>query len=166
MIRKATSSDLTYILNIIKNCTNHMIDNKIFQWNENYPSKEILKDDIKSNNLYLIEKNEKTIGCVMKSEKQSKVYKKVKWITENKKNLYVHRLAVDPKYQGKGYGIKLMDFVERNALKNNFISIRLDTFSKNKRNVKFYKKRGYIKIEDIYFPNQSIYPFYCLEKIL
>ena len=166
MIRKATSSDLTYILNIIKNCTNHMIDNKIFQWNENYPSKEILKDDIKSNNLYLIEKNEKTIGCVMNSEKQSKVYKKVKWITENKKNLYVHRLAVDPKYQGKGYGIKLMDFVERNALKNNFISIRLDTFSKNKRNVKFYKKRGYIKIEDIYFPNQSIYPFYCLEKLL
>ena len=166
MIRKATSSDLTYILNIIKNCTNHMIDNKIFQWNENYPSKEILKDDIKSNNLYLIKKNEKTIGCVMKSEKQSKVYKKVKWITENKKNLYVHRLAVDPKYQGKGYGIKLMDFVERNALKNNFISIRLDTFSKNKRNVKFYKKRGYIKIENIYFPNQSIYPFYCLEKIL
>ena len=166
MIRKATSSDLTYILNIIKNCTNHMIDNKIFQWNENYPSKGILKDDIKSNNLYLIEKNEKTIGCVMKSKKQSKVYKKVKWITENKKNLYVHRLAVDPKYQGKGYGIKLMDFVERNALKNNFISIRLDTFSKNKRNVKFYKKRGYIKIEDIYFPNQSIYPFYCLEKLL
>jgi len=166
MIRKATLSDLPYILNIIKNCTNHMINNKIFQWNENYPSKEILKNDIKSNNLYLIEKNKKTIGCVMKSEKQSKVYKKVKWITENKKNLYVHRLAVDPKYQGKGYGIKLMDFIERNAFKKNFISIRLDTFSKNKRNVKFYKKRGYIKIEDIYFHNQSIYPFYCLEKLL
>ena len=41
MIRKATFSDLPYILNIIKKCTNHMIDNKIFQWNKNYPSKEI-----------------------------------------------------------------------------------------------------------------------------
>ena len=88
------------------------------------------------------------------------------WHGEIKKNIYVHRLAVDPKYQGKGYGIKLMDFIEENALKKGYKSIRLDTFSKNKRNINFYKKRGYLKIEDIYFPNQSIYPFYCLEKIL
>ena len=166
MIRKAIFSDLPYVFNIIKNCTNHMIDNKIFQWNENYPSKEIFYNDIKNKNLYIIENNKKIIGCVMRSENQSKVYKKVRWIAENKKSLYVHRLAVDPKYQGKGYGIKLMDFIEGNALKNNYISIRLDTFSKNKRNVRFYKKRGYIKIEDIFFPNQSVYPFYCFEKIL
>ncbi len=47
MIRKATLSDLPYILNIIKNCTNHMINNKIFQWNENYPSKGIFNTDSK-----------------------------------------------------------------------------------------------------------------------
>ena len=166
MIRKATLSDLPYILNIIKNCTNHMINNKIFQWNENYPSKEIFNTDIKNKNLYIIEHSKTIIGCVMKSMIQSEAYKNVNWKTENKKNLYVHRLAVDPKYQGKGFGIKLMNFVEENALKNNYLSIRLDTFSKNKRNVKFYKKRGYIKIEDIYFLNQSVYPFYCFEKIL
>ena len=143
-----------------------MINNKIFQWNENYPSKEIFNDDIKKNNLYLIESNKKIIGCVMKSIMENEAYKNVNWKTENKKNLYVHRLAVDPKYQGRGFGIKLMDFVEENAMKKNYLSIRLDTFSKNKRNVKFYKKRGYIKIEDIYFLNQSIYPFYCFEKIL
>lgn len=166
MIRKATLSDLPYILNIIKNCTNHMINNKIFQWNENYPSKGIFNTDIKKKNLYIIEHSKTIIGCVMKSMIQSKAYKNVNWKTENKKNLYVHRLAVDPKYQGRGFGIKLMNFVEENALKNNYLSIRLDTFSKNKRNVKFYKKRGYIKIEDIYFLNQSVYPFYCFEKIL
>ena len=99
MIKKATFSDLPYILNIIKKCTNHMIDNKIFQWNENYPSKEIFYDDIKNNNLYIIHNNKRIIGCVMKSVNQNSVYKKVKWITENKKNIYVHRLAVDPKYQ-------------------------------------------------------------------
>ena len=48
MIREATFNDLPYILNIIKKCTNHMIKNKIFQWNENYPSKEIFIDDIKN----------------------------------------------------------------------------------------------------------------------
>lgn len=166
MIREATFNDLPYILNIIKKCTNHMIKNKIFQWNENYPSKKIFIDDIKNNNLYLIENNTTIIGCVMKSVIESDAYKNVNWKTENKKNLYVHRLAVDPKYQGRGFGIKLMDFVEENAIKKNYLSIRLDTFSKNKRNVKFYKKRGYIKIEDIYFPNQSVYPFYCFEKFL
>ena len=46
MIRQATHNDLPYILNIIKNCTNHMINNKIYQWNKNYPSKGIFKNDI------------------------------------------------------------------------------------------------------------------------
>jgi len=166
MIRKATFNDLPYILKIIKKCTNHMIKNEIFQWNENYPSKKFFNNDIKKNNLYLIENNQRIIGCVMKSRVESLVYKNVNWKTENKKNLYVHRLAVDPKYQGRGFGIKLMDFIEEYALKKDFLSIRLDTFSKNKRNIKFYKARGYIKIENIYFPNQSIYPFYCFEKII
>jgi len=166
MIRKATLNDLSSILVIINACTNHMIKNKIFQWNKKYPSKEVFYNDIKNKSLYVFENNKIIIGCIMITESESIVYKKVKWKTINKKNLYVHRLAVNPKNQGKGFGMKLMTFAEQYALKRNFLSIRLDTFSKNKRNIKFYKSRGYIKTEDVYFPNQSIYPFHCYEKIL
>ena len=59
-----------------------------------------------------------------------------------------------------------MDFTENYASKNNFKSIRLDTFSQNKRNQLFYEKRNYTKLEKIYFLNQSEYPFYCYEMII
>ena len=59
-----------------------------------------------------------------------------------------------------------MDFVEKFSEDNNYVSIRLDTFSKNKKNQLFYELRGYKKLEEIYFPNQSEYPFYCYELVL
>ncbi len=51
-------------------------------------------------------------------------------------------------------------------LKNNYLSIRLDTFSKNIRNQKFYELHGYNKLGDIYFPDQSENPFYSYELVL
>ena len=82
------------------------------------------------------------------------------------KNLYIHRLAIDPSQQGKGYAQKLMSFAEDKAKKNGLVSVRLDTFSQNKRNQRFYEARGYNKLSDIYFPKQSEHPFHCYELIL
>jgi ribosomal protein S18 acetylase RimI-like enzyme len=82
------------------------------------------------------------------------------------KNLYIHRLAVDPNFQKKGIGKSLMDFAEDYAKKNQFKTVRLDTFSQNKRNNKFYKSREYVKLGDVFFPMQSEYPFHCYEKII
>tara|TARA_R110000796_G_scaffold10530_3_gene34877 strand:+ start:23224 stop:23403 length:180 start_codon:yes stop_codon:yes gene_type:complete len=59
-----------------------------------------------------------------------------------------------------------MNFAEDYARKGGFISVRLDTFSKNSRNNKFYQARGYQQLGDIYFPKQSEFPFHCYELIL
>ena len=80
--------------------------------------------------------------------------------------MYIHRLAVHPQEQKKGYAKVLMDFAEDYARKGGFISVRLDTFSKNVRNNKFYQARGYRAVGDIYFPKQSEFPFHCYELIL
>jgi ribosomal protein S18 acetylase RimI-like enzyme len=60
----------------------------------------------------------------------------------------------------------LISFAETYAISNEFNSIRLDTFSKNLRNQKFYELRGYKRLEEIKFPNQSEHPFYCYELVL
>ena len=59
-----------------------------------------------------------------------------------------------------------MDFAEDYAKSNNYESVRLDTFSKNKRNNIFYENRGYIRLGNVYFPEQSRFPFYCFEKLI
>jgi ribosomal protein S18 acetylase RimI-like enzyme len=166
MIKKAKISDLNNLLEITKSCARDMISKEIFQWNELYPSKEVLQKDIALEQLWKLEINHKTIGLIVLTDIEDPEYKDVKWLTKNHQNLYIHRLAVHPKYQGKGYAQKLMDFAENYAKQNNYISIRLDTFSQNKRNQKFYKKQNYKQLGSIYFPKQSEHPFYCFEKII
>ncbi|MCF6168546.1 GNAT family N-acetyltransferase [Lutibacter sp.] len=165
MIKKALISDLEQLYSITKSCAKQMIENSIFQWDENYPSKEILQEDIDLQQIWKLEKQGVIIGIIVLTAIEDQEYQDVEWLTNNN-NLYIHRLAIKPEYQRKGYAQKLMDFAENYALQNNYNSIRLDTFSKNKRNQKFYKKRNYKKLEKIYFPNQSEFPFYCFEKII
>lgn len=165
-IEKATMSHLEKLYDITKSCAKHMINKGVFQWNEMYPSKEILQLDIELQQIWKIADENTVIGIVVLSEIEDSEYENVKWLTSNDRNLYIHRLAVNPDFQGNGYAQKLMSFAENYAKEHQFNSIRLDTFSQNKRNQDFYEKRNYVKLESIYFPKQSKFPFYCYEKVL
>tara|TARA_B110000914_G_scaffold96675_1_gene84890 strand:- start:90 stop:590 length:501 start_codon:yes stop_codon:yes gene_type:complete len=166
MIRKATINDLDRIIEITKACAAFMISNKIFQWNEHYPNIETFENDVLKGNLYVLEIKNKLIGCLVISNKMDEFYSKVNWLTPNKNNLYLHRLAVDPDYQKKGYAKQLMSFSFEFAKANNIKSIRLDTFSGNPFNNVFYSNLGFEKLGEIYFRKQSDKPFYCFEKVM
>lgn len=166
VIKKASESDLAQLLSIVKTCGQNLIVQGIFQWNEKYPSKEVLLEDIALQQIWKLEDGNSIVGLIVLTEIEDQEYQHVKWLTKNQNNIYIHRLAIDPKFQGKGYAQKLMDFAEKYAKENNYNSIRLDTFSQNKRNQMFYEQRNYIKLESIYFPKQSAFPFYCYEKIM
>jgi ribosomal protein S18 acetylase RimI-like enzyme len=166
VIKKASKQDLEQLLNVVKSCGQNLIEQGIFQWNEEYPKREDLLEDLELQELWKLENENSIIGLIVLTENEDAEYQDVKWLTKNHKNLYIHRLAIHPDFQGKGYAQKLMDFAEKYALDNSYNSIRLDTFSQNKRNQQFYEQRNYIKLESIYFPNQSAFPFYCYEKII
>ena len=165
-IELATQNELDRVKEIAEACAKNMIENNIFQWNDKYPSRGIFKDDIKNKSLYVSKINQEVVGCIMLSSFKDDVYKSVNWITPDEYNLYIHRLAVHPIFQKKGIARKMMDFAEEFAKSNNYRSIRLDTFSQNPRNNKFYKSRGYNKLDDVYFPKQSEFPFHCYEKLV
>ena len=166
MIRNARFSDIESILETTKSCTSYMQSEGIFQWNEHYPDKESFIKDEENKELYVYFIDEQIVSCISLCNKMDKEYITVKWNTKNDNNLYVHRLAVHPNFQRKGIGKYLMDYAESFAKKNKYSSIRLDTFSQNKRNLKFYESRGYERLEEIYFLKQSKFPFYCYELIL
>lgn len=165
-IKNASIKDLEKLYSITKNCAKQMMKKGIFQWSENYPSKEILEKDIAVQQIWKLTENRIIVGIIVLTEIEDEEYKKVQWFTKNGKNLYIHRLAIHPNFQGKGYAQKLMDFAENYAKKNKYNSIRLDTFSQNIRNQVFYEKRKYKRLESIYFLNQSEQPFYCYELVL
>ncbi len=165
MIRPAKINEIPKKINITRVCAIKMITQGIFQWNDAYPSKEIFKNDISRNELYVFQQQNTLIGCIVLSSIMDTEYKIVSWLSPNQNNLYVHRLAVHPNFQHQGNAQKLMTFAEDFALKNNYVSIRLDTFSQNKRNQQFYELRGYQKVGKVYYLNQSNDPFYCYERL-
>ena len=166
MIREATVDDLDTILEITKSCAKKLASKNIFQWNDCYPNRSAFENDLYNKWLYVTMKEGKVIGCVCISDFMDDEYAAVKWLTANNNNIYIHRLAVCPLYQGLGFAQKMMSFAEEFSRKNEYKSIRLDTFSKNINNQRFYEQRGYKKLGDIFFPNQSVHPFYCYELLL
>jgi len=164
MIRKATVLDLNSIMQITKACAKHMINQQIFQWNEHYPNRNAFKNDVQRGELYVYMQNNICMGCIVITTIKDVEYVPIEWLTKDK-NIYIHRLAVHPKYQGKGIAQQLMTFAENYANTNGYFSVRLDTFSQNKRNQKFYETRGYKRLGNIYFPKQSKHPFYCYELV-
>ena len=165
MIRIAKLIEIEEITTITRACANKMASEGIFQWNNFYPNKEAFQKDIERNELFVLLAENTIIGCIVISSEKDSEYSEVDWLTKDSNHYYIHRLAINPDFQKMGYAKKLMDFAEKLARKNKITSIRLDTFSKNSRNQKFYEARGYTRLGNIFFPKQSEQPFYCYEKL-
>jgi ribosomal protein S18 acetylase RimI-like enzyme len=167
MIAPAKLSELEEILALTRACGKHMRDNGIDQWDENYPDIDSLKNDLETQTLFAYYEEGKVLGIVVLNEKQDEEYMEINWsTTEDQHNIVVHRLAVLPDHQGKGIARKLMDFSEEYAKKNGYDAIRLDTFSQNPRNQRFYEKRNYDKLGKVYLKYKKEHPYYCYEMLL
>lgn len=164
-IVKPKITDIENLLTMTQACARHMIANGIYQWNENYPSYEAFKNDIEHDQIWVLKNENNIVGSIVITEVEDEEYDGVTWLTPQGNCVYIHRLAVHPDYQGQGLAQQLMNFAENYAKESGYASVRLDTFSLNKRNNVFYQKRGYQKLGDIYFPKQSEHPFHCYELV-
>ncbi|MCF8278551.1 MAG: GNAT family N-acetyltransferase [Flavobacteriales bacterium] len=164
-ITKAALADLDALFAIYQNAKNEMQRKGIHQWTDNYPTRSIIENDIKHGSMFLLKCSNRILGAIVLSQDQEPEYKEVDWKFDSSKVLVIHRLAIDPTYQGRGYATDLMDFAENNAAENGFTAIRLDTYSQNKKSLELYKKRGYTYRGNVHFPEREL-PFFCLEKDL
>jgi ribosomal protein S18 acetylase RimI-like enzyme len=163
-IKQADNSDVSEVMKIIRACTEAMRLASIFQWDDIYPNIEQLEEDTKDESLYVARKDNICLGAVSFNEKQEEAYQRVEW-RGNEPVLVVHRLCVDPAFQGQGVAKQLMSFGEKMAFDQGYSSIRLDAYSGNPKAVGLYERLGYQKAGSVTFPRRHL-PFYCFEKIL
>ena len=167
MISVGKMNEVDAIVQLTKACGQHMRDNGIDQWDEQYPARAIIENDIRTETLFAYRKNGNVVGIVVLNESQDEEYGEIDWSTsDNDKNIVVHRLAVHPSQQGKGIGRMLMDFAEQWARDHHYDAIRLDTYSQNARNQRFYTNRGYNDLGAVFLQYKKQHPYYCYELIL
>lgn len=162
-IEKAKILYLEELYQMYVDAKDDLIQQGIYQWTTNYPNSKHIKRDIENNSLYVLKVNNAIVGAICLNEIQDAEYAKIDWKFKQGKVLVIHRLAIKPNQQHKGYAKDLMDFAEKFAINNGYSSIRLDAFTQNKRVLQFYKNRNYKSRGQVYFPERE-HPFYCLEK--
>ena len=133
LISKAKFSDIERIEIIIKEAHRFMADNGIDQWQDGYPSSDIIKNDIEKGIAYKLECNSKTIAYFVITDGVEESYNKIyngKWAC-NGKYITVHRLMVSSDARGSGTATKIIDFVKDIAKDKSVDSIRADTHNDN-----------------------------------
>jgi ribosomal protein S18 acetylase RimI-like enzyme len=163
-IKLCNINEAEEIYKIYDGCRKGMQSEGIFQWQNDYPTIETVKQDIEDKNLYGYYEDQKCLGAVSINTHQDEEYKEIEWKGPDENVIVIHRLAVNPEYQSKGIARLLMDFAEDYAKKENYSAIRLDSYSQNKRALKFYENRGYQKRGECFFSGRDK-PFHCLELI-
>ncbi len=139
-----------------------MDEQGIAQWDEVYPSKEILAGDVERKETHVIETDKQVAGFIIINENQSPEYAELEWECPGKA-LVVHRLTIEPSYQRKGLATYLMDFAEETAANRGYNCIRLDAFTENPAAYLLYLNRGYRKAGIVRFRKGD---FYCFEKVV
>jgi ribosomal protein S18 acetylase RimI-like enzyme len=160
-IKLASKDDINEIIRIIKDAIQDMDSEGIHQWDNVYPNEEIVLHDIHEGTIYVLMDNKQVRGFLTLNEDYEEEYNTINWRYRDGKNLIIHRLCVDPKFQGNGIARALIYFAERFGIENKYTSIRLDSFISNHRACKLYEKNGYEVRGSVTFRKGK---FLCFEK--
>ena len=159
MIRKAVMDDLPNILKVYEYAREFMRDTKNpAQWGNSYPPKDLLTDDIRNGQLYVMENNGiHAVFALIFGEDPT--YRKIyngQWISDT---LYatIHRIAGDGSVRGV---LKTaVDFAE-----SKINHLRIDTHKDNQILQHLILKNGFSRCGIIYLEDGS--PRIAYEKIL
>ena len=164
MISKADCSQLEAVWNVIDRCRMALVEQGIFQWDNLYPTRETVAEDILGGHLYVLTSSGSCCGVVTVDTKPEVQYTTVQWATA-KPALLIHRLCIEPTAQGCGFGRQLMTYIEEYGGRHRFAGIRLDAYSGNPRALEFYRQRHYREAGQVFFPRRVL-PFICFELTL
>ncbi|SFI40579.1 Acetyltransferase (GNAT) family protein [Treponema bryantii] len=140
---KANINNLEEIYSLYQNAIIAMEKDNIHQWDEIYPDKDILKEDITKNKMYIGKTDNKIAVCFVLSEECDEEYKNGCWKYPDSRFNVIHRLCVNPLFQNQGIAAKTLEYIENLSKSEGYDSIRLDCFTQNPYSIKLYDKAGY-----------------------
>lgn len=164
-IRTGRTEDLQEIMALIARCVTVMQAGGSDQWDDQYPNREVIGEDLQHGTLFAAESEGHIMGIVVLDESQDEQYRTISWKQDEGPHLMMHRLAVDPEAQGQGVARKLIAFSEEYAMREGYTSLRLDTYAKNKAALKLYQGLGYDLRGEVNFPDRAA-SFPVFEKVL
>jgi len=164
-IRSAILTDIPQIMQLIAEVVPLMRASGNMQWDDKYPNPEVFEKDIAQNQLWVADIDGDIAGVSAITTDQEPEYAAVGWDI-NEAAIVTHRLAVSPRYQGRGVAAALMEQAEIVAKNRSINKLRVDTNTQNQATQKLFPKLGYQYAGEIGLGFRPGMRFLCYEKIV
>ncbi len=147
MIRKAVRSDIDAVAEIYDAIHSGIEEGRIpLHWARNvYPTRQTAVQTLERGELFVeIESGTVTAAAII-NRKQGPEYGNGNWrySAQPQEIMVLHTLAVDPRFDRRGCGTRMMGFYEQYALDSGCKCLRLNTQGQNTPARRFYEKLGY-----------------------
>ena len=162
--RKAINADAPQIWDILQHAIKRRKHDGSNQWQDGYPNPEVIQNDIKNGNGFVLTEGHIIIGYTAILINDEPEYERIegKWLT-NGDFVVFHRVAISEKHLGKGHAKKMMKSIETFALSQDIFSIKADTNHDNGPMKTLFNKLGYTYCGQVYFRGS---PRKAYEKVL
>lgn len=161
-LRLVQPNEILFIEKLYSECRKALSAKGLDQWDDGYPGTDVIKNDVERKCLWGFSDFSGVAALNLEHDAQ---HRDIPWKGTESDCLFIHRLAVNPIHWGKGIGRELVRKLEQLAEANGAMSIRLDTYSLNLSNLKFYEKLGYTRLQGEIFFQPHTAPFICFEKV-
>lgn len=143
--RHATREDLPAIMALVHEAQAFMATLGIDQWQDGYPGEDILREDIRIGQLYVLA-DDRGVGAVAAlSLLHEPIYDAIEggaWLGRGA-YLTIHRMALSDAHRGSGLAGRMLDGALRIARNAGCASIRADTHTGNLAMRRFLEKNGF-----------------------
>ncbi len=156
VIKRTGFEDIEHIMPIFEEARGTIAALGIDQWQNGYPSREVIEKDIKKAQSYCILSDGGEIaGTFALIDDGEPTYDEIfdgKWLTGDGKDIYfaIHRVAISLKFRGQGISTRIIGFCAEKAKNRGKISLRIDTHEGNKVMRRMLEKHGFLHCGTIF----------------
>ena len=137
MVRYGNINDLDDVLEMLKLCKKDMAERGLHIWNDNYPTEDIIKDDLNSGNSVVYDNDGVVVAFLVFHKDEDNENEAL--YHDHKNPVLIQRVMSHPSYRRMGHAEAILRFVENLG----YSSIRLLTRDVNIYSVNLYKKLDY-----------------------
>lgn len=140
-LRETKITEITTVLSIIEMAKKLLKSEGIPQWNGPYPLYEDILEDCQKRQSFVLLEDDQIVGTCALVRGPEKNYEVIEgqWLSDRQDYLAIHRIALHPVVQGKGYMQKFLSLINERGNGH----FRVDTHELNSRMLHHLKKAGF-----------------------
>lgn len=164
--RRSQAQDLVQIMAIIKQAQEYLKSAGIDQWQNGYPNQDIVLQDIKLGNSYVLTKDGEVVGTAVLEFDGDSNYDTIyegAWLTDGHYGA-IHRIAISNYYKGSGFASQIIQAMIDLCQKRGTPSLRVDTHKDNQSMQRMLQKNGFHYCGVIYLADGS--PRIAFERVI